>query len=460
MDGDGAGSSAGRARTAGSRLQHIRRGFACAHQLGATQPPSSLRKRVILAGIFHETHSFLDELTTLSDCDIEVGDEMLQHRGDASPLAGVLDVADRCNWSLRPVVDIRATPSGLCADEVLWELWRHLEPAAREEKDGLDGVFLVLHGAMCSVSFPDTEEEIVRRLRTVLGNDVPICGVLDLHGNISQQTIKQTDGLIAYRKNPHTDAKDASTRGAKLLDRIMSSGQRPRCVYRKVPVVWPPTGVGTADEPMRTLEAMARQAEAAHADTLAHLSVMAGFGYGDCASTGVSFHASTFGDDADVREVESVMSTMAEHTLQHRAAGNVIEPRIESIFVDIKAAVAKPNREGPVLLIEPSDNIGGGAPGDGTTLLRFLLEADPQKTGGWRDAAVCINDAGAVASLASVDIGGTASITLGGRGSALSDPPLEGLAVELLGRSDGAFELVRGLSLPLPPCCAAETIAD
>jgi microcystin degradation protein MlrC len=33
-----------------------------------------------------------------------------------------------------------------------------------------------------------------------------------------------TDGLVAYRCNPHTDAKDAAARGAELLDRIVIGG--------------------------------------------------------------------------------------------------------------------------------------------------------------------------------------------------------------------------------------------
>jgi len=80
------------------------------------------KKVVLLAGIFHETHSFLEEVTSLKDFTMETGEEMLAHRGDASPLAGALEVADRHGWDLRPVMDLRATPSGLCADDVLEKL--------------------------------------------------------------------------------------------------------------------------------------------------------------------------------------------------------------------------------------------------------------------------------------------------------------------------------------------------
>ena len=43
-------------------------------------------------------------------------------------------------------------------------------------------------------------------------------------------------------------------------------------------------------------------------------------------------------------------------------------------------------RQTPIALVEPADNIGGGAPGDGATILRALLDHQIER------AAVVIND--------------------------------------------------------------------
>ena len=100
-------------------------------------------------------------------------------------------------------------------DEVLETFWDAVQAGA--DTDGLDGIYLVLHGAMACVSFPDVEGEVIRRLRETPGlTELPICGVLDLHGNISRETIERTQGLIAYRHNPHTDARQAAVDGARL----------------------------------------------------------------------------------------------------------------------------------------------------------------------------------------------------------------------------------------------------
>jgi len=104
--------------------------------------------------------------------------------------------------------------------------------------------------------------------------------------------------------------------------------------------------------------------------------------------------------------------------------------------------------------VEPADNIGGGAPGDGTGVLRALLARDVP------NALVALNDPAAVTALASVPIGGTATIAVGGRSWNLDEGPVP-LAVTLVSRSDGAFQLedaqshlasMSGLNVAMGPC--------
>mgnify|MGYP003350011506 FL=1 len=136
---------------------------------------------------------------------------------------------------------------------------------------------------MVSQSLDDVEGELISRIRALPGSqNVPICGVLDLHGNISQQTIELSQGLVAYRCNPHTDAKDAAIQGAKLLDEILESRQWPTCLWAQPGIIWPPTGVATDDDPMRSLEAMAREIEVSDPN-IACVNVMAGFSFADTA---------------------------------------------------------------------------------------------------------------------------------------------------------------------------------
>ncbi len=400
--------------------------------------------RVLLAGLFHETHTFLEGRTTLKDFDERRRDSLWSAEHDGSPLAGVLEVARTCGWDVIPVIDMRATPGPTVEDCVVDKFWTELvDTLDREEVRGIDGVYLVLHGAMVSESLLDVEGEILARLKSRVGVDVPVCGVLDLHGNCTAKMAAHGHGFVAYRQNPHADACAAARDGAILLDRLMRTGERPITVWERPPLMWPPTGTGTANEPMKTLEAMARQIEEVHEEILA-VNVFAGFSFADTGDTGVSFTAITLGEP---RYALAELQELSDWAMQHRHQGNVLEEPLDAVMAKIKLNVArvpplgKPGGAsgehqftGPIIVAEPSDNIGGGAPGDGTALLRALIDA------GIDNAAVAINDPRSVEALADCGVGERRTLDIGGLGSLLAGGPLR-LEVEFVSHRDGRFAL-------------------
>lgn len=395
------------------------------HQIQA--PSRIMSKRVLLAGLFHETHTFLEGRTTLGDFQVRVGNELWSAENDGSPLAAALEISRVEKWEVLPVIDMRATPGPTVTDEVVERFWGAVyEKLAHTQPTDLDGVCLILHGAMVSESYSDVEGEILSRLRDRIGPDVPVCGVLDLHGNITATMAANSTGLIAYRQNPHADAFAASRDGAVLLGRLMTTGKRPVTVWEHPPVMWPPTGTGTAFDPMKTLEAMAREIERTNPEILA-VNVFGGFSFADTPDTGVSFTAVTLGDPQSAR---SELKKLSDWTVQNRKLGNVLEEPLEPIL----QRIATDRAPGPIVLAEPSDNIGGGAPGDGTAMLKSLITHRIQ------NAAVSLNDPEAVATLSKLAVGETISLNLGGRGSPLGGSPLR-LEVELVSTSDGHFKL-------------------
>lgn len=387
----------------------------------------AMPSRVLLAGLFHETHTFLATPTTLADFEVCRGEELLGKAGDGSPLAGFLAVAADAGWEVVPAIDLRALPSGLVDDAVLDLFWAELSATLdRESSAGLDALFLVLHGAMVTASHRDVEGEILRRLRARPDvRDAPIFVVLDLHANVSPAMARHANALIAYRENPHTDARATAVRAAELLKETLRDQRVLRTHWRRAPIVWPPPGTGTADSPMRELEAAARRIETSD-PRINVVNVIAGFSFADTPFTGVSF--SLVGELPEA-EAQEHLTQLCRLAWQHRAAGNVTYPPVEDVLHSVL-----PVDRGPVLLVEPSDNIGGGAPGDGTGVLRALLDCDA------RDAAVAINDPAAVALLQSLTPGATRRLAVGGRGSPLDPGPVT-LEVELLSTSNGRFTL-------------------
>jgi microcystin degradation protein MlrC len=318
-------------------------------------------------------------------------------------------------------------PSGVVEHGVFEAFWSELAPILRSAiDDGLDGIFLSLHGAMVTTEEEDPEGTLLRRIRAVPGAEaLPIFGVFDLHATFTPTMAALADGLLGYRENPHIDAHQCAVESAELLARCLETGRRPIMRMRGTPIVWPPTGTGTADEPMRLLEAHARMIEARLPDVVA-VNVVAGFAFSDAHHAGLSFSVITEGS---VALAEAALEELAELAWTQRFRGLPDEHDVDQVLDTIL-----PLESGPVLLVEPADNIGGGAPGDCTEVLRALIRHDVDGAG------VIIADPQAVAALATVPIGAEAQLSIGGKGSRL-DPGPVGLQVRLVSRSDGRFEL-------------------
>ena len=86
-----------------------------------------MKKRVSLAGLFHETHTFLQGRTTLADFTIRRAEEIREYCDEDSPLAGALQTAESVGWEVLPVMDLRANPGPTVLDEVVDFFWNELE---------------------------------------------------------------------------------------------------------------------------------------------------------------------------------------------------------------------------------------------------------------------------------------------------------------------------------------------
>jgi microcystin degradation protein MlrC len=383
------------------------------------------RPRVLLAGLFHETHTFLEGSTRLQDFQVTRGPELLKAEGDSSPLGGILEFARSRNWKVLPTVDYRAQPGAIVEDEVIEAFWRDfLAQAEPLFIEPVDAFYFILHGAMTARSIQDVEGELLSRMRRLpsLAN-VPVFGVFDLHATLTPAMAELSDCLVGYRENPHTDAREAACISARLLQRCLETGERPHQKLHVTDIVWPPTGTATSKDPMKTLEAMARRMESLPG--VWSVSVVAGFAFADTQFTGVSLLATGTDDPA----MSSCLDELAVTTVEMKHLGNVTDPPLAEIMPLLKAG-----QEGLTVLVEPSDNIGGGAPGDCTGLLRALL--DNQVC----NSAICIADPAAVRAAEAAGKGSKVTLSIGGRGSRLDPGPVE-LEVEVLALNDGRFEL-------------------
>jgi len=405
--------------------------------------------KVLIAGLFHETHTFLEGATGLATFRVRRDGELLESLGDGSPLGGVLERAREFGWEVVPAVDYRAQPGPIVEDAVVDRFWSELrERTLTALEAGLDAVFLILHGAMVTPERDDVEGDVLAKLRALPGaGSLPVFGVYDLHANFSAAMAALSDGLVAYRENPHRDARHAACDAAGLLQRCLESGVRPVQRHRRAGIVWPPSGTGTDDEPMRSLEALARGLEARPG--IWSVNVVGGFAYADTPHSGVAFSA--FGTDAAA--LDAALDELAEAAWSRRAEGDAVDLPVEEAMSRL-ADLQERGEGGLTVLVEPSDNIGGGAPGDGTGLLRALVASRIHRS------AVCLADPEGVAAARAAGVGATLELAVGGRGSRLDPGPFP-LVLEVLSFPEGHFRLedphshlasMAGDSFDMGPC--------
>ncbi|MGH2618666.1 MAG: M81 family metallopeptidase, partial [Thermomicrobiales bacterium] len=365
--------------------------------------------RLITGGIMHETHTFSAEPTTLESLEtILRGEELLAYAGVNHSLGGVVDACREWNIELGPTFFANGASTGIpdraTFEALVGELCERVAAALPA-----DGIVLTLHGAMVAEGCDDAEAEIVRRVREVVGPEMPMAVTLDLHANIGQAMVDQVDVVTTYDTYPHTDAAERAREAVDLLARTIRGEIRPAMALAKPPLLPVPQAMATSEGPFKTLfdraHAMERSGEA--------LTVTAagGFPYADVPEAGVGFLVTTDDDPATARRLADELAALA-WSLRHEMVISNTPP------ADAAAeAIVFP--DGPVMLVDVGDNIGGGTPGDGTVLLAELLVQGAQ------EATVVIADAEAVQAAFKAGVGATVRLHVGGKTDRLHGDPIE-----------------------------------
>ena len=248
----------------------------------------------------------------------------------------------------------------------------------------VDGVLLALHGAMAVRNIPRPEAEIARRVREVVGPDVPIVGTFDLHGNEDEEFLRWADGAFVTKRFPHYDAALQGARAARYMHRIMRGTYTPTTATRKPPVITPTVLQWTGQSPSMDIMERARRWENRTRD--AFVSVFYGYPWSDVPDVGTTIHVMTNGDQALADSIAEDMAGYVWRVREDFAHGNF--PMPDDAVAQTRQAIA--DGAVPVALGDYSDR-----PGDATWILRQLID---QGVGGVLYAA--LRDERALDSLA------------------------------------------------------------
>lgn len=389
---------------------------------------------VLAASFMHETNTFVEALTTRRTFQKRYeyfGSEIPASLGDTNTsLGGVIGVADRQGIDLIHTVAASAEPGGPVAQDAYEFYTDHITSAVRDHADALDGVIMALHGAMVPEHLDDGEGALVTEIREIVGDGTPVVVVLDLHANNTDQLFVAADAVVGYDTYPHVDMGETGRTAMELLLAIIRGELEPVTHVERPPLVPYGTEQNTRKLPMARVMAHARRLEGR--DDIIEINVFPGFLQSDVPSMSVSISVIADGNERAARDAAQDLAELMWE-LRSDFVGEYVPPEAAvQQALDIRTNLD--DNEDPILLAELGPVTGAGGAGDGTTLLRAMLDADMQDAG---YATMC--DPEAVEACTDAGVGNYVEVTIGGKTDDLHGRPIEGVPGYVKAITDGTF---------------------
>jgi len=383
--------------------------------------------RIAVGGIEHESSSLLPDETPLAtflkpEWYFDSAD-LAESRGETNTVVdGYIRALRQHPVEIVPLILTHGGAGGQVSLETHATLCERLLEPLRAAMP-VDGILLSLHGGYSVQGIDDGDGDVLRRVRQLVGPDLPIMVVHDMHCNVSQQTIDHATALTVMRTYPHTDMAERAVEAVELMIRTLRGEVNPKLAFRPLPLFWSAAHMITAEQPMSGAIQQIEQLQQQPGVLMASIGV--GYQWVDLPCTGASAIVVT---DGDAEDAQAKSDELARWLWQRRADWQ--RPGLAPADgLDQGEAIGKY----PIILADQGDNPGGGSPGDSTEILQLFIDRNLQ------DAAVLhIVDPETVQQARGVGVGNTVDVRVGGKSHPRCGPPVA-MTAEVLAVTDGRF---------------------
>src|SRR5713101_869121 len=340
--------------------------------------------RIAVGGFQHETNTFAPQRAAWVDFEradawppFVRGAEVIDAvQGYNIPIAGAVEALRTRRHELLPLCWCSAPPSA------------HVEREAYERVAGailddlaahapVDGIYLDLHGAMVAEHYEDGEGELLRRIRALLGDAVPIVTSLDYHTNMTPEMVRHASAMVGYRTYPHIDMAETGGRAARLLDRLLKDRRPLHKAYRQldflIPLVWQCTLMEPAKGIFDLITEIERGSDSSggpsgsHNQGIVSITHTPGFPPADIAQCGPALVV--YGHDREAAETQADRLAGFIKEQEPAFAGRLYTPD-EAVVEAMRLARSATK---PIVLADIQDNPGAGGTSDTVGLLRALI---------------------------------------------------------------------------------------
>ena len=275
----------------------------------------------------------------------------------------------------------------------------------------VDAVILGLHGAMVAHGYDDCEGDLLTRVRSIVGPDTVVACELDPHSHLTSERVDACNVLAAFLEYPHTDFYE---RGEHLVDLSLATVRgaiNPVISTFDCRMI---TVLPTSREPMRSF---VDRIKALHGkDGILSISVIHGFMAADVPEMGARILVVTDNDKAKGDALAEKLG-MELYAMREQTRMTMVGP---DEGIDRALAARSAVSEKPAVIADVWDNPGGGVAGDGTAILRRMLERDIRSVG-----IATIWDPVAVTFCHAAGEGASIQLRFGGKAGSSAGEPID-----------------------------------
>ena len=381
--------------------------------------------RFALAGISHETntfHSIKTEYKNFEESGMILKEKEIEKLYESpSTIGGFFQASRDYGFDLVPLMFATTGPLGTITSETFEKLINEILDKMKNHGP-FDGVLLDLHGAAVSEEFEDMDGEITRRVRNLIGPDIPFGINLDMHANVSKEMVKNTDITNIYQTTPHLDADETGYKCAELVYKTATMEIVPTQHVETPPMTINIINHNTNMEPMKSILSESRKLYS-DSDVLS-VSVAEGYPYSDIKKMGMSFTVIT---NDNQEKAKNYSKKIAKFAWSKRFEMDSKAPSIEQGLKEAVSTIEK-----PVVLMDSGDNIGAGSSADSTHILHKAREL------GISGILQTIYDPEAVEKCMN-KLGSIITLSVGGKSDKLHGDPIE-ITGKVTSYFEGEFE--------------------
>lgn len=384
----------------------------------------AVQMRIAIGQIAHETNTFSNVATTVElfkGWEWDHGQMIIErHLGVEDYLGGMIDKCNQLGVEIVPTFSAFAGPSGMITKETYETLKNELLSNIQNAGE-IEGICLALHGAGVAEGVDDLEGNLLKELRKVVGYEIPIVVTLDLHANVTDLMVQESSALLGVNFYPHTDSYERGIEAIELLVQIIQGKVDPVMHLVKLPLMIPTST--TYQSPAKDINEICWEWE--KKPDVIDCTFFHGFPYTDIPNVGVTVITITNGN---LSLAEKMGDDVARHIWEKRVE---FLPNLPTPEEGIKQALSTEGH--PIVINETSDNPGGGTPGDGTFLLKAMIEENAPST-----CFGFIYDPEVAEMAHQAGVGSIIDVKLGGKTDSLHGEPLP-LTVYVKSLTDGQF---------------------